>query len=748
MRKMPADSFTLPPRKQDKEREWPQDPVCVVGIIGKSGVGSADKASLSNLTLEKLVFPVQYQSHNSVLRKLRNISSASALPDEEDRDVSFSGYYDAEQQILYLQLLSMHDATQLSKICQRVQRTLSQSAWHDAWRSQENKYCNALLFLFCTCHVIMVTHPTDQFDPTYVHMFESLANIRESVGRSLTQYLEDSLDEAVCGLWLASGRCALPRLLFVLKQNRVQSMDSAASRDNSGNVDAAGRLSENWIQRQASRYGAASPSKRFQLFVEDQIYNLCKRCRTRLMTGENALFTLSPHKFLHVVTPNASASSASAASSSLDSMAILMQGLPNQLRRPQLRAAGRASHGHHTLESRLTSASGRPPSPSASGTSTSSEQRHSPNFHSSRISSSATSAIHPVAGPSKVSERASDETQSLQGFLMRHVEAIRQGADTMVFDKLAVGKNDGVLPNCDDWFAVASVIYDFFLGADGIGDQYEKERVRMPLQLQHQFSESRCSKAAPAAFNAYKEGLPDLYTTSQHKVQLDNALRVFSVQSRGPSMHVYIDEIRQRCEEYWEDGHKACEQISMTGRTCHLPYHLLPKTSDNGGSEESDGTDTPRMQHSNNHVALHSCNCGRLQTDRPDPFTLKDANFTFYETLELGCCGQLARAVFASAPPVYANPVGSFDYPTLFTDVASTQASQSASLHAAGQSYRHLSLPTLQQRADESVSAAAAALYTGRTSPTSAALDTAAEPEQEPGTSGTAAEPEQEPGTS
>ena len=43
---------------------------------------------------------------------------------------------------------------------------------------------------------------------------------------------------------------------------------------------------------------------------------------------------------------------------------------------------------------------------------------------------------------------------------------------------------------------------------------------------------------------------------------------------------------------------------------------------------------------------MSACNCGRVQGNREDPFTLEDANLKFYAEMEGECCQTLERLPF------------------------------------------------------------------------------------------------------
>ena len=53
------------------------------------------------------------------------------------------------------------------------------------------------------------------------------------------------------------------------------------------------------------------------------------------------------------------------------------------------------------------------------------------------------------------------------------------------------------------------------------------------------------------------------------------------------------------------------------------------------------------MPHRSDRRYISYCNCGRLQAIRLDPFDYQEANWTFYNDLELACCSKVAHIPLA-----------------------------------------------------------------------------------------------------
>lgn len=58
------------------------------------------------------------------------------------------------------------------------------------------------------------------------------------------------------------------------------------------------------------------------------------------------------------------------------------------------------------------------------------------------------------------------------------------------------------------------------------------------------------------------------------------------------------------------------------------------------------------MEHSSSVVYLSACNCGHKQGTREDPFTIRTANYDFYQIMASDCiCGCLDRINFPVFQP-------------------------------------------------------------------------------------------------
>uniref|UniRef100_A0ABM0MJ96 Nonsense-mediated mRNA decay factor SMG8 n=1 Tax=Saccoglossus kowalevskii TaxID=10224 RepID=A0ABM0MJ96_SACKO len=162
----------------------------------------------------------------------------------------------------------------------------------------------------------------------------------------------------------------------------------------------------------------------------------------------------------------------------------------------------------------------------------------------------------------------------------------------------------------------------------------------------------RCGKVLPLACRTYQEKLPDHYTNVVHRNKLSQAMRVFSQHARGPAYEHFADQLQEECERFWHHNRRLCEVVSLTGNHCIHPLHIVPGTKEESVAEQNkDETSPPIMHHASHNKSTCTCNCGRKQAQREDPFDIKSANYDFFQNLEPKCCGVLEHWKFPVFQP-------------------------------------------------------------------------------------------------
>lgn len=173
---------------------------------------------------------------------------------------------------------------------------------------------------------------------------------------------------------------------------------------------------------------------------------------------------------------------------------------------------------------------------------------------------------------------------SLKEFLWQHVELVltKKGFDD------SVGRNPQPshfeLPTYSKWIQVASRLHQVLISNTEEATAELATKVQGQLKVLEgfldadtKFSENRCQKALPLAHSAYQSNLPHNYTTTVHKNQLAQALRVYSQHARGVAFQRYALQLHEDCYKFWSNGHQLCEERSLTDQHCVHKFHLLPQ---------------------------------------------------------------------------------------------------------------------------------------------------------------------------
>ncbi|XP_052717339.1 nonsense-mediated mRNA decay factor SMG8-like isoform X1 [Crassostrea angulata] len=395
--------------------------------------------------------------------------------------------------------------------------------------------------------------------------------------------LQHSVSDQLHGLpiskdWSYNGRPCSPRVLFVFESNPL---------------DISVEDSELGLK---SRSPKGSPIKRLQHAMEDQIYRILRKSRVITNISNNSLFAVPANQeFVYIHTER---------SEVVDPVAYYLE----QLRQ-------NSTIVKDSVNVRET------------------DSPRSRSYQSNR-------KVNQGNGPSE--SRSSSTTARSKGgnsfkeFLWQHIEmALGRGFDDNVGRNPVPSLFENV--SAQTWFVVASKLYQFYFGdvIDGKA-QAHLNTLKSLLETDIRFSENRCNKVLPLAEAAYQENLPTHYVTNFHLSKLAQAQRVFHQFARGPACEKYLKQLEQSCEKFWRNGRQLCEEVSILSNHCVNPLHRLPDDP-----ETDANCHLPIMPHSSQLKTKASCNCGRKQADKEDPFDHKYANFDFYNSLEPTCCGEL-----------------------------------------------------------------------------------------------------------
>ncbi|XP_037543762.1 protein SMG8 [Nematolebias whitei] len=515
--------------------------------------------------------------------------------DDDSTDSHIQAFYNQENRVLYLQLSSVSDSLQLLRACQSLNAGVSHSDAHDFWKGLDRHHCLHLFFMFSVCHVLLLVHPSQTFDVTYDRLFRALDALRQKVLPLVRAAIKDC---PVSKEWKLNCRPCPPRLLFVFQMNASLKVFTNGS-EAGGNPD---KLKKH------------SPRRRLQHALEDQIYRIFRKSRVLTNQSSNCLFTVPANQAFVYVIPAADK----------DPVSTLLD---------QLRSNCILSEQDTTVP-------------------VSGPRRYQQTRRSARQATCGGDLIGSLGGSQLVD-------CSLKEFLWQHVDLVltKKGFDD------SVGRNPQPshfeLPTYIKWVQVASKLFQVLI------TNTDEELAELATKVQSQakildgfldadtkFSENRCQKALPLAHSAYQSNLPHNYTTTVHKNQLAQALRVYSQHARGVAFQRYAVQLHEDCYKFWSNGHQLCEERSLTDQHCVHKFHLLPQPGEKLDLDHN----PPIMNHNSRGRSTSSCNCGRKQAPREDPFDIQAANYDFYQMLEEKCCGKLERIQFPVFQPSTPDP--------------------------------------------------------------------------------------------
>ncbi|KAK5887327.1 hypothetical protein CesoFtcFv8_015936 [Champsocephalus esox] len=510
-------------------------------------------------------------------------------------DSSIEAFYHQENRVLYLLLSSVSDSRQLLRACESLSANTGHSDSHELWKDLDRQHCLHLLYIFSVCHVLLLVHPNQTFDVTYDRLFRALDALRQKVLPLIRAAIKDC---PVSKEWKLNCRPCPPRLLFVFQMNGSMKVSTNGS-ESGGNPDKPKKH---------------SPRRRLQHALEDQIYRIFRKSRVLTNQSSNCLFTVPANQAFVYVIPTVDEDPVGALLSQLRSTCTVSE------TEPAVVVTGPRRYQQMRRSARQASYSGDPATLLMGGQLT---------------------------------------DCSLKEFLWQHVELVltKKGFDD------SVGRNPQPshfeLPTYSKWVQIASKLHQVLISntEEEIAELWSKVQGQLKvlegfLDADTKFSENRCQKALPLAHSAYQSNLPHNYTTTVHKNQLAQALRVYSQHARGVAFQRYALQLHEDCYKFWSNGHQLCEERSLTDQHCVHKFHLLPQT----GEKTDMDRNPPILNHNSRGRSTSACNCGRKQAPREDPFDIQAANYDFYQMLDEKCCGKLERIDFPVFQPSTLDP--------------------------------------------------------------------------------------------
>ncbi|XP_068622420.1 nonsense-mediated mRNA decay factor SMG8 isoform X2 [Battus philenor] len=220
---------------------------------------------------------------------------------------------------------------------------------------------------------------------------------------------------------------------------------------------------------------------------------------------------------------------------------------------------------------------------------------------------------------------APTERPSFRQFLQGHIDlAFGEGFDDNV-GKYAMSTSFFELPSASSWRKAAQALAPIYLQTSKTEGEKEYSGVLFDtLATDVRFSQARCAKVLPIAQASYTEGLPPFYSSQQHAHKVNVALGELEAMARGPLIGGARTRLRAACAAVWKTR-KLCEAPSLTQHPCIEPEHDSSK------------------EHSSGVRYVSACNCGRHKSTREDPYTVRQANYGFYQQAadDCGVCNTL-----------------------------------------------------------------------------------------------------------
>uniref|UniRef100_W8C0J7 Nonsense-mediated mRNA decay factor SMG8 n=1 Tax=Ceratitis capitata TaxID=7213 RepID=W8C0J7_CERCA len=234
--------------------------------------------------------------------------------------------------------------------------------------------------------------------------------------------------------------------------------------------------------------------------------------------------------------------------------------------------------------------------------------------------------------------------RNFMDLLMDHVnEALEMGFDDS--STKFKGKNHFVILPAKAWYDTFNLLHRIFIenpdnpkfeANDGDYKAY-LENFNKIMDIDDEFFNACCDTGLQKAFAMYNNPTLTHYSSTVHKKLVEEAVSLYMKYARGTQKTINENKLREMCERCWRNGKQQCEILSLRGNPCILPKHMVTEPS----------------EHSSGHVFISTCNCGRTQGRREDPYTIRHANYEFYEYMANNCslCAKVKKVHFPVFEP-------------------------------------------------------------------------------------------------
>lgn len=221
-----------------------------------------------------------------------------------------------------------------------------------------------------------------------------------------------------------------------------------------------------------------------------------------------------------------------------------------------------------------------------------------------------------------------ENQRNFSKLLLEHVdEALISGFDDSIAKYRS--KNHFIRPTMKVWFEIFKFMHKIFIlnpndaTFEAKDTDYKAflDNFHKIIDIDEQLFFDSSIYGFDHAIMNYNELLPAHYSSKFHESKLSAALEIFYKYARGPETEALEKRLRENAESIWL-SRKQCEMLSLRGNACILALN----------HDLSEGT-----AHSSGVILISACNCGHSQGRREDPFTIKKANFDFYQIMMSSC---------------------------------------------------------------------------------------------------------------
>ncbi|XP_067622842.1 nonsense-mediated mRNA decay factor SMG8 isoform X2 [Eurosta solidaginis] len=228
--------------------------------------------------------------------------------------------------------------------------------------------------------------------------------------------------------------------------------------------------------------------------------------------------------------------------------------------------------------------------------------------------------------------------------LMDHAnEALQTGFDDS--STKFKGKNHFVILPPKAWYDTFKMLHRIFIEnpdnprfeASDIDYKAYLDNFNKIMDIDDEFFNACCDIGLQKAFAMYNNPTLTHYSSTVHKKLVEEAVTLYMKYARGTQKIINETKLREMCERCWSNGKQQCEVPSLRGNPCILPKHIVKDPS----------------EHSSAHIFISTCNCGRTQGRREDPYTMRHANYEFYEYMANNCnlCAKVKKVHFPIFEP-------------------------------------------------------------------------------------------------